>query len=673
MVSLANDTYQFETYKTVRFYFNKDRSDEQYLRIDFDVTSKNETSDTIINNADRDIDKITAGDTEEVEGGEISKWIKEAEYYIIQDDKMNILLDDITFDTDSWSSREYDLLLLEFKFDIQPPNESIALTPDYVKENLTRFQRVILPQMLRKIKAVYPKILSYLLYRNMAKDLGTENAVNFLNNFNKAVVKSLFEDGTQWYQPEEQYYTDELWLTYPTETISVSYDKRETKKQETETLKFEVGFDAEYEAVGYYNNEHELLFTITFTDGKDSARNYFEKVWRDDERIEGEEVFGGQKFNLGEGEFKWANYYFSDDMGEPLRLHYMFYSNYSGDIQFDDEDMKHFKQSVLKAIDDNWDTAFLPPMNYSLEDDDSPTMSKQFYPLFYQALRKRWFEKKDGEYYWGSHYVNIDRTFIYVLQVPVNDPCNVRKLRKYEPRELVKGKAQTSAITYTFKDDGKTFTVQYFHKHKEARVRFIECDDTSNKTCKNFGHFMWQRNDQKIIGHWTDDRIEIDLVYLGDAKQSGHCSKAVSYMLKVLLLESAKKKRYPFIGRVYISSNFPCSAVNCYTHAFINNGFKPTDGELDEFMSQSLDDIDDDGYTENGFDFTFEEFMSREQMVKFNALMKGRKNELRKKKKTKKKRKYSSWIANRTRSRTTRTTRSGRPYGRVNFKLSLKF
>ena len=71
MVSLANDTYQFETYKTVRFYFNEDRSDEQYLRIDFDVTSKNETSDTIINNADRNIDKITAGDTEEVEGGEV--------------------------------------------------------------------------------------------------------------------------------------------------------------------------------------------------------------------------------------------------------------------------------------------------------------------------------------------------------------------------------------------------------------------------------------------------------------------------------------------------------------------------------------------------------------------------------------------------------------------------
>lgn len=90
-------------------------------------------------------------------------------------------------------------------------------------------------------------------------------------------------------------------------------------------------------------------------------------------------------------------------------------------------------------------------------------------------------------------------------------------------------------------------------------------------------------------------------------------------------------------------------------------------------MSQSLDDIDDDGYTENGFDFTFEDFMSREQMERGNALMKGRRKRQSKKKKKKKTKKVSSWIANRTRSKLERTTRSGRQYGRVNFKITLKF
>lgn len=649
MVSLANDRYEFETYKTVRFDFNEDRSDEQYLRIAFDVTSKNVTSDTIINNANRNIDTITAGDTEEVEGGEISKWIRDAEYYIIQDEKMSILLDDITFDTNSWSSREYDLLLIQFKFDIQPPDESIALTPDYVKENRARFQRVILPQMLTKIKAVYPKILSYLLYRNMAKDFGAVNAVTLLDNFNKAVVKSLFEDGTQ--QPEEQYYTDELWLTYPTENISFSYEKRETKKEVTETLKFKVGFgfDTGYDNIGSWR---VIYFTITFTDEKDSARDYFEDVWRTANYIEGGLI--DQTFNLGEKEFIFDSYYFNDDTGEPLVLTYRFDQLSDDEFEFDYYGMTQFKKSVLKAIYDNWDTAFLPAMEYTVEDDDSPTMSKEFYSLFYQELRKR------------MSNVNPNLNIYMTMEVPVQDPCNVRKLKTYKPKKLVDDKRpQTSAITYTFKDDGKTFTVQYFHKHKEARVRFIECDKYDGK-CKEFRHDMWEDNDQKIIGHWTDDRIEIDLVYLGDAKQSGHCSKAVSYMLKVLLLESAKKKRYPFIGRVYISSNFPCSAVNCYAHAFINNGFLPSDKELGDFMGE-LDDIDD------VFDFTFEDFMSREQMKRGNAFDRRKKNRLRRKKKTKKKRKYSSWIANRTRSKLERTTRSGRQYGRVNFKISLKF
>ena len=275
-------------------------------------------------------------------------------------------------------------------------------------------------------------------------------------------------------------------------------------------LKFKVGFDTEYDTYGTRDGSwHVIYFTITFTDEEDSARKYFENVWRDEESID-KGGLEGQTFNLGEKEFEWESYYFNDDMGEPLVLNYKFEHEDDDDdsddeFEFDDNDMRQFKQSVLKAIYKNWDTAFLPAMNYTLEDGDSPTMNKQFYSLFYQALKKRMLN------------VNPNLNIYMTLQIPLQDPCNVRKLKTYEPRELVKGKAQPSAITYTFKDGGKTFTVQYFHKHKEARVRFIECDDTSNKKCTTFKHNLFEYNDQKIIGHWTDDRIEIDLVYLGDA------------------------------------------------------------------------------------------------------------------------------------------------------------
>ena len=179
----------------------------------------------------------------------------------------------------------------------------------------------------------------------------------------------------------------------------------------------------------------------------------------------------------------------------------------------------------------------------------------------------------------------------------------------------------------------------------------IDCDVTST-TCQPFYHKMWDSNDQMIVGHWESSTIEIDLVYMGRAKNSGHCTKAVSYMLKVLLLESAKMKRYPFIGRVYISSSIPCAAVNCYTHAFINNGFLPSEKELEEFKADSTNiDFDSQGSMYDTFDFTFEDFTNQSQMEKFKNSIHRRNKRKRKLGDKKKKKNKFKWIANRVKLR----------------------
>ena len=116
-----------------------------------------------------------------------------------------------------------------------------------------------------------------------------------------------------------------------------------------------------------------------------------------------------------------------------------------------------------------------------------------------------------------------------------------------------------------------------------------------------------------IHGHWNDDTVEIDLVYMGSAKRSGHCTRAVGYMLKVLLKEAEKVQEYPYKGKVRIYSETPCAAVNCYVHAFMINGFTPNDKEIENFNRVSK--LSKEGEFVN---FTFENFISESQEIKRN-------------------------------------------------------
>lgn len=193
----------------------------------------------------------------------------------------------------------------------------------------------------------------------------------------------------------------------------------------------------------------------------------------------------------------------------------------------------------------------------------------------------------------------------------VKDNCRALQIKDYNPPTLDDAKEIKSKVTdYIFEEEFKTFTIQYDAKATTAKVMKIECfNQKTGSKCLQFDN---NDNSENIEGHWTPKVVEIDLVYMGTAKGAGHCTHAVGYMLKVLLKEAEKLHEYPYRGKVYLSSNNPCAAVNCYSHAFMINGFVPNSTEIAEFREKSKRISKD----KPGLDFTFYDFTSESQRKK---------------------------------------------------------
>lgn len=202
-----------------------------------------------------------------------------------------------------------------------------------------------------------------------------------------------------------------------------------------------------------------------------------------------------------------------------------------------------------------------------------------------------------------------------------DDPCNTSSILLYKKRDLQGGKAETSVVRYRFEEAQKTFVVDYYRERREARVVKIICNKEGDEKCKPFAHDLLsvrsQRQTQKVVGNWNSTEVEIDNVNMGEAKGSGHCSTAVSYMLKVLLLESAKEGEFPYNGEVYLSSNNPCAAIQCYTHAFANNGFSVDKDELKKFKTISFQKISKEKGVD-GIDYDLKGFFNKSQKEKYD-------------------------------------------------------
>lgn len=87
------------------------------------------------------------------------------------------------------------------------------------------------------------------------------------------------------------------------------------------------------------------------------------------------------------------------------------------------------------------------------------------------------------------------------------------------------------------------------------------------------------RQEVKMVYHINAETMEIKLVYTGAGK--GICTRAVAYTMAALLTYINGFKFYALRGYVYILSENPCAAFNCYNRAFRMNGFQMS--KLKEF------------------------------------------------------------------------------------------
>ena len=109
---------------------------------------------------------------------------------------------------------------------------------------------------------------------------------------------------------------------------------------------------------------------------------------------------------------------------------------------------------------------------------------------------------------------------------------------------------------------------------------------------------------------------------MGQAKGSGGVARQLH--LSKLCLRKCKVERIPLQRRSLHIQFQPCAAVNCYAHAFMNNGFMPDKDELKNFKEDSKN-IDPKGKgMYNTFDFEFRGFFSKSQKEKYDQMSKKR-------------------------------------------------
>ena len=239
------------------------------------------------------------------------------------------------------------------------------------------------------------------------------------------------------------------------------------------------------------------------------------------------------------------------------------------------------------------------------------------------------------------------------------DECAVNKFEDYKGLTLVGPVEVNSYREYVFKLGAtpykRSLKIRFDKLHNKAKIVYVRCDGNAEETtCKEFQERTFEdiqeeidrktldrysannalntkaknvkevvkdtemEKAQEVSGSFKRDSIEIEYVYLGEARGSKLCTVAVSYLLKVLLMESARVGKYPYKGFVYVESMDPCKAVNCYTHAFQNNGFEPNEEEMANFQNKVTKWLA--GTQRRTFRFEFENFFSEAQKGKHDAM-----------------------------------------------------
>ena len=330
----------------------------------------------------------------------------------------------------------------------------------------------------------------------------------------------------------------------------------------------------------------------------------------------------------------------------------------------------HVEQAkVIEGVKSQILRKMVPCMyNYMLEEEEDTRFKKQFlddvktngvFETDYDLDNDT--DYKDGIY---KDYNRVSGVFSIYAEKTIIDKCNTSKILTWKPKKPLSNPivpAEVASLTYRYKDEGKDsvmkeYEVRYYktgYRARSARLMKIKCEDP----CKGFTHYEFDGNqDQVIKGTWDPYRIEINLVYLGKARGNkhggGHCTKAVGYVLKTLLIEAEKENEFPYKGKVYISSINPCNAVNCYSHAFISNGFYPDEDEIRNFREDMAPvKLDSDQEADDTVEFTFTMFHNSKQMKKYNSKLEDLKKKKKKEKEKAKREKLNKEIRDMSRER----------------------
>lgn len=126
-----------------------------------------------------------------------------------------------------------------------------------------------------------------------------------------------------------------------------------------------------------------------------------------------------------------------------------------------------------------------------------------------------------------------------------DDWCSLNQLEDYDKvkpklKEPSSVREKRKDRIYTFKETNKKYIVKFTPGRNVACVSKIICKE-ENETCKDFSYDV---EDGYVVGSFSPKSLVIRDVALGSTK--GHCSKAVAYMLKVLMIEATRIEQYPY-------------------------------------------------------------------------------------------------------------------------------
>jgi len=223
------------------------------------------------------------------------------------------------------------------------------------------------------------------------------------------------------------------------------------------------------------------------------------------------------------------------------------------------------------------------------------------------------FEAKTNSH---SDILHSDILHSDVNQTINNDNCALDEILEYD----TDGKKLKEVLytDYIFRESisgrSNKYTIRYYPTLENVRIaKVFEIESIGGNENNNIRFSIQDPNAPEVEVHWLveEEKVEIKFVYMNGVRDLHLCSRLVGYALKALLREAAIQHKFPYMGKVYIESQDPCSAVNCYTHAFQLNRFLPDNEELQDF--KQLESSGPNGGLD--YEFTFDGFRSQTQKI----------------------------------------------------------